>query len=103
MGFFEFITAVVAITTGGTIIGNWLKYRQNVVEARFKTMQQTDDSVMAELRDMKRQVAELRDTSTQYDMSFDAALQRMESRMVHIESRVTHLEERTDAVGVQRG
>jgi hypothetical protein len=49
-------------------------------------------SVLSELRELKRQVEELRDTTTRYDISFDSALQRMESRMNHMEQKVSTME-----------
>jgi uncharacterized protein YukE len=49
-------------------------------------------TVLNELKDMKRQIEELRDTTTRYDISFDSALQRMESRMNHMEQKVSTIE-----------
>src|SRR5438094_807718 len=37
--------------------------------------------------DLRQELAALRDTSTQFDMSFDAALQRLEARVRHLEGR----------------
>ena len=42
-------------------------------------------NVLNELRELKSKVEELRDTTTRYDLSFDTALQRLESRMTHME------------------
>jgi hypothetical protein len=44
------------------------------------------------MRDLKRQIEELRDTTTKYDMSFDTALQRIESRVSNVENRVSGIE-----------
>src|SRR5258706_7060619 len=49
-------------------------------------------SVLNELKELKRQIEELRDPTTRYDISFDSALQRMESRMNHMEQKVTTME-----------
>src|SRR5437879_841150 len=43
--------------------------------------------VSSELRKLQEQLHELRDTTTRYDMSFDAALQRLESRVGHMEAQ----------------
>ena len=52
-----------------------------------------DGGVMNELRALREQMTELLDMTTRYDMSFDAALQRMESRMAHVENRVIGIEQ----------
>ena len=50
-----------------------------------------------EIQALRQQMVELRDTTTKYDMSFDAALQRLESRMGHLEGRVTSVEQETNS------
>lgn len=62
--------------------------------------QQSDEGVRRELTAMREemaslrtQVESLRDTTTQYDISFDAALQRMEQRVNHVEQQ-QHLQQR---------
>src|SRR3989442_1744055 len=47
-------------------------------------------SLLNELRDLKRQMEEVRDTTTRYDLSFDTALQRLESRMTHMEEQFSN-------------
>ena len=37
------------------------------------------------LESIRREIAELRDTTTRYDMSFDSALQRLEGRVGNLE------------------
>ncbi len=48
--------------------------------------------VGVELAELRKQVEALRDTTTKYDLSFDTALQRLESRMSHMEERQKALE-----------
>ena len=55
---------------------------------------QQDQAVLNELQAVKQQIEQLRDTTTQYDMSFDTALQRLESRMTHLEQRVNAIDQR---------
>ena len=47
-----------------------------------------DSRVMEAVEELRREVAELRDTSTRYDVSFDSALQRLEGRIGGLERRV---------------
>ncbi|MBC8104307.1 MAG: hypothetical protein H7Z41_17160 [Cytophagales bacterium] len=42
-------------------------------------------AVAEELRDLRRELSHLRETTTTFDMSFDAALDRMERRMERVE------------------
>ena len=70
----------------------WTHHNRKMMELKLKMRQGADDSTLAEMRALKEQIAELRDTTTRYDMSFDAALQRIESRVSHVEGRVNSLE-----------
>jgi uncharacterized protein YicC (UPF0701 family) len=45
------------------------------------------NEIRAELNEMKSQLAALRDTTTKFDMTFDAALERLEQRVDRIEER----------------
>lgn len=48
---------------------------------------QLSDELRAELNALKEQVLALRDTTTKFDLSFDAALDNMEERMKRVEER----------------
>ncbi len=71
--------------------------RQKIAEMKLQSMQRADQSLMAELQQLKDQMAELRDTTTKYDLSFDTALQRLESRMGGVEQRVQRIEQQAGA------
>lgn len=43
--------------------------------------------IRAELGEIKSQLADLRDTTTKFDMTFDAALDRLEQRVGRVEER----------------
>jgi hypothetical protein len=73
-------------------------YWHKVEEMRLKAGLTGDANVTSQLREIQNQIAELRDTTTRYDMSFDSALQRIESRVGSLESRVTGLEHGEAAV-----
>ena len=59
--------------------------------------------VMAEIRKLQEQIHELRDTTTRYDMSFDAALQRLESRVSHVESQQRELTSQAGVAQIPSG
>lgn len=46
-----------------------------------------DSAVLAELRGLKQQIGEMQSTSHQFDLAFDAALERMEQRVAHLETK----------------
>jgi len=51
---------------------------------------------------LRKEVADLRDTATRYDVSFDTALQRMESRIEAVERRTNRMEQE-QSVSAGRG
>ncbi len=87
--------ALVAIMGMGAVIGAmgliaWHKQEMTKIAARARPS--GGEEVKAAIDDLRREVADLRDTATRYDMSFDTARQRLESRLGHVESRVQQIE-----------
>jgi hypothetical protein len=82
----------------------WYYYHQRkMLEIKLRGGMASDSNVLKELQEMKQQIADLRDTTTRYDMSFDAALQRMESRMGMVEQRLSTVERSSQSVTTDRG
>ena len=52
---------------------------------------QSDDRILMELKAMQQQIAEMQSTSHQFDISFDAALSRLEERVNRVETKTTTL------------
>ena len=84
------------------IVAIMAKHHHNLVEMRLKMHQQGDHSVMSEMLQLKAQIADLRDTSTRFDMSFDTALQRIEARTGKLEERLTNVEADVNRVRVNQ-
>ena len=80
------LTAVVLIF-GIPIIHIWTDHQRKVLEMKLKLSNKGDNGLQAELEALRQEVRSLRDTSMQYDLSFDTALQRMEQRVERIEGR----------------
>src|SRR5262245_60428961 len=79
------ITAILggsALITSIVIIGTraWQK-----VEAMKYQGVQGKSELASTVTELKREVAQLRDTTTRYDMAFDTALERLESRIAQVE------------------
>ena len=50
-------------------------------------MMPNESAVMAELKALKQQVSDMQSTSHQFDLSFDAALNRLEGRVDRLETK----------------
>src|SRR5438034_1252561 len=84
--------AAVVLIVGTGLVAVWGEHQRKLLEARARLGNQ-DSAVVSELQKLKRELQELRDTTTRYDMSFDAALQRIENRVNHLEGRVSRVEQ----------
>jgi uncharacterized protein HemX len=83
------ILAVIGIF----ILPVWTAHQRKMMELKLQAGQKADDNLLQELQSLKAQITDLRDTTTRYDMSFDSALQRIESRVGHLETRVSSMEQ----------
>ena len=90
----EFIGLVaVVLIFGMPFVGIITAHHRKLMEMKLKMGAHAQGSTSAELQELRRAVDELRDTTTRYDISFDAALQRIESRVGHLEGRVNSIEQ----------
>jgi|GEM_PF-805787 hypothetical protein len=72
----------VALIFGGIPITAMLTYHQRkLAEIKARISNTGSEEVRQELKAIREEVAQLRDTSTKFDMSFDAAITRLEQRM----------------------
>lgn len=62
-------------------------HQQKMAEIKARIANGLSEEVRAELNEIKTQIATLRDTTTRFDMTFDAALTRLEERMDHVEQQ----------------
>jgi len=84
------LVAVFLIFGGGHVLSEWIKgdieIRRLKVERSAGNM--GGDTLKA-IEDLRKEVAELRETSTRFDMSFDAAITHLEQRMDGLERWTT--------------
>jgi hypothetical protein len=85
--------AVVCLIFGIPIVAILTHHHRKVLEMKLRLKQETDQSLRRELQSIRSQIEQLRDTTTQYDMSFDTALQRLEARVSHLETRSNRYDE----------
>jgi hypothetical protein len=66
----------------------WTGHRRAIEEIRAKARAQSDDATRRAIQELRDEFAALRDTATQYDLSFDTALKRLESRVMALEQKL---------------
>ncbi|MBM3495214.1 MAG: hypothetical protein FJX72_12965 [Armatimonadetes bacterium] len=91
---FVFVLGMLALIFSMPLLAIWTEHRRKMVEltARLKAQSSSGGQAQDQMRDLGRQLAELRSTATEFDLSFDAALQRLESRMDLMDERLKRLE-----------
>jgi hypothetical protein len=84
----EALALLIPIAAMGIpITAIWTSHLRKMAEIRAQQGATLPPDVRTDLAEMKRQINELRETTTRFDMSFDAAVTRLEERVDHIEER----------------
>lgn len=103
------LIALVAIALGvsGMVFGLpfyalWSHHKRKLEEIKARQRTSIDAETRAAIEALRAEMAALRDTTTQYDVSFDTALRRLESRISHIEQKTLEAPGR-EYVGQLRG
>jgi hypothetical protein len=80
---------IIAIIMGCSIPISkiWADHQRKMLLMQLEMRNQGDSGLRAEVEALRQEVRSLRDTSTQYDLSFDTALQRLEKRIEGVERR----------------
>ena len=76
---------------GIPIIAIWTSHQRKMKEMEIQAGQLRIGSGGSELSQLREEVRQLKDTALSYDLSFDTALQRMESRMDSMEGNFKQL------------
>ncbi len=87
------IVAIIMVSLGIPMIAIWTTHKRKMLELQLQLRQDGDTGVRQELMAMREEMRSLRDTSMQYDLSFDTALQKMDQRMMAVERRVNQVEQ----------
>lgn len=86
---FGLFTLVPAMVFSIPLLMIWTHHRRRMEELRLQRQAQVPTEIRAELQSMRAEIQSLRDTTTQYDISFDSSLQRFESRLTRLETGAT--------------
>ena len=90
LNFWELLTLMVvgapAVAISCVIpLAIWTHHRRKMEELRMKGGRILTEDIRTEFATIRAEIRALRDTSMQYDLSFDTALQQMERRINRIE------------------
>lgn len=77
----------VALIIWTSLQGKVARIKAEAEARRGTATPMLDGSVTAELKALRQQIAEMQNTGHQFDISFDAALNRLESRVSRIETK----------------
>ncbi len=77
------LIGLIAVLGGLSIplLAVWTRHKRTMLEMQLMMRGQSNDNVTNAIEQLRAEVRNLRDTSTQYDLSFDSAMQRMERRV----------------------
>ena len=80
---------IIAVTGlfGWIPVAVWWKHRIRLEEIRNQRGAGVADETLSALREMQRELRDLRETTTKFDLSFDAGLDRLEERVGRVEER----------------
>lgn len=94
MGFFECVVAVTFFGVSGGVIMEFIKHRSRIAQLKLEARGQVAGAAAVEAvrQELRTEMQALRDTATQYDLSFDSALQRMERRIEGMERKIQEIE-----------
>jgi TolA-binding protein len=96
-----FMIPIVAIIGGLTVgvIQAFIKSSERRMELQLLSRQGADDAARQQLEALRTEVAQLRDTTTQFAMSIEQTVTRLDQRVARIEAGGTHAQ--TEAAPVQ--
>jgi hypothetical protein len=79
---------IVLIVFSVPLSAIWTEHLRKVKKMELESRSRMNDEVLAEIAALHQELQSLRDTTTQYDLSFDTALQNLERRVQVLEQRV---------------
>ncbi|MCX7924304.1 MAG: hypothetical protein N2554_00670 [Fimbriimonadales bacterium] len=65
-----------------------LKHRKEMLQMELQKRQLSNQEVVAQLESLRAELAQLRETSTQFDMSLQANLENLQERVRYLEQQI---------------
>ena len=105
LGVFIPISAII-FGIGSGIVKSVLKSQERRLEMRLNAQQGQNEDVTRQLQAIRREIVDLRDTSTQFDLSLEHSLQRLEERVNRGETKAVmpkpqSIEDEIQRIGLQ--
>lgn len=105
LGVFIPISAII-FGIGSGIVKSVLKSQEKRLEMRLNAQQGKNEDVTRQLQALRKEIADLRDTSTQFDLSLENAVQRLAERVNRGDTKAVmpkpqSVEEATQRIGLQ--
>lgn len=97
------ISAIV-LGIGAGIVKTITNSQEKRLEMRLRLQQGQSDAVTQQIAALRAEIAALRDTSTQFDVSLEQSVQRLEDRLSRLETKSTTTpahDEPTQRVGLR--
>ena len=79
------ILCIFGIPMSIPLLNIWTKHQREMMQLKLRLQQHGQGNVGADMQALRQEIQALRETSMQYDLSFDAALQRLEQRVIRTE------------------
>lgn len=96
---FFFVLAILAIVFSVPLLGIWTEHRRKLAEMRLRAAAAPSEQLSAKLLGLHKEIADLRATATEYDLSLDTALETLGQRVDHMEERLRRIETRYQSAG----
>ena len=80
----------------------WTYHKRKLEEIKARNRLSISEETRVAIEALRQEFNGLRDTTTQYDMSFDTALHRLESRIGTMERRISSVEQEPTVAQIQR-
>ena len=80
------ISAVV-LGIGSDVVKRVIKSQERRLEIRLRAQQGQNEDVTRQVEALRAEIASLRDTSTEFDMSLEHAVERLEERVGRMETK----------------
>ena len=94
--------SAIVLGIGSGIVQSILRSQERRMELRLKLQKGQSGDVVKQIEALRAEIAALRDTTTQYDMTNDQIVQRLEERLSRIETRTAGQSVRPSKEPLQR-
>lgn len=85
----------VCLIFGPGVLAVWGNHKRKMAELELRKIEAMGNHSAQQLDGLREELSDLRQTSTEFDLSLDANLQNLQQRIAFLEQRVQELESRS--------